>query len=405
VYGALHCPAPLPSPGLLAQIARQFTPRVEATGPSPVLLDLSGLSRVWPEPADLGQALHDAATGQGIAAHVALASSRITALLVARARPGVTLVPPGAEARTLAPLPLALLDASEEHLQILTRWGVRTLGDLAALPPGGLAARLGAEGIRLVRSSRGEDAIPLSPTVEAEIFDLGLDLEWPVEGLEPVSFLLSRLLDPLMTTLASRARSALAVGLSLRLADGSYQHRTLLLLELESNPPRDAIVGLAVRAEPTPPRVTQYSLFDPAEPAPEALAELLAGLRDWAADGRVGSARLIDTHRPGAFAVSSFTPGRVVLGSQPSAPHLALRAYRPALLADVAVQQGVPVYVSASGLRGRIIERAGPWRASGDWWDVAWSREEWEVALEGGSLFRIFRDTLAGEWFVEAELD
>ena len=46
-----------------------------------------------------------------------------------------------------------------------------------------------------------------------------------------------------------------------------------------------------------------------------------------------------------------------------------------------------------------------PWRASGDWWDVAWSREEWDVALAAGGLYRIFRDRLRDEWFVEGELD
>jgi hypothetical protein len=50
------------------------------------------------------------------------------------------------------------------------------------------------------------------------------------------------------------------------------------------------------------------------------------------------------------------------------------------------------------------VERAGPWRVSGDWWDVAWSREEWDVALAAG-VYRIFRDRLREAWFVEGELD
>jgi protein ImuB len=91
---------------------------------------------------------------------------------------------------------------------------------------------------------------------------------------------------------------------------------------------------------------------------------------------------------------------------------VALRAFRPPLLAHVAVKDGAPAFVSAPGVRGAVTACAGPWRASGDWWDVAFSREEWDVALapragRGSSdgVFRIFLDRLRGEWFVEGELD
>jgi protein ImuB len=84
---------------------------------------------------------------------------------------------------------------------------------------------------------------------------------------------------------------------------------------------------------------------------------------------------------------------------------VALRVFRPPLPVRVDLQHGVPAFVSASGVRGAIVERAGPWRASGDWWDVAWSREEWDVRLESGALYRIFRDGLRESWFVEGELD
>ena len=52
-----------------------------------------------------------------------------------------------------------------------------------------------------------------------------------------------------------------------------------------------------------------------------------------------------------------------------------------------------------------IITSYWPWRASGDWWDCAYSREEWDVALGGASAFRIFLDRLRGQWYVEGELD
>jgi protein ImuB len=71
----------------------------------------------------------------------------------------------------------------------------------------------------------------------------------------------------------------------------------------------------------------------------------------------------------------------------------------------VLTKAGVPSFVSAPGVRGAVASAAGPWRASGDWWDHAYSREEWDVALVGASAFRVFLDRLRGQWYVEGELD
>jgi protein ImuB len=134
----------------------------------------------------------------------------------------------------------------------------------------------------------------------------------------------------------------------------------------------------------------------------------MARLHAWTAAGRGGAPQLVDTHRPGAFAVSTFSPKPLPQGRReeaPIPPRMALRAFRPPRLAHVLVKGGAPVFVSAPGVRGAVAASAGPWRASGDWWDVAWSREEWDVALAGIGVFRLFLDRLREEWFVEGELD
>jgi protein ImuB len=421
VFGGLHATEPLPSPEALLVLGRQFTPRVEARGPTPVLLDLAGLGRAWRTPHELGQALLAAARARSLAPNVALAHSRVAALIVARGRLGLTVVPAGDEARTLAPLPLALLDLPPEREELLRRWGLRTLGELAALPAAGLAERFGEDAARLRRLARGEDALPLVPTPFPHAFEMSLELDWPVDGLEPLSFLLARVLEPLCASLAARGRRAAAMTLELGLASGARvtrslrpaapsveprTWRTLLLLELETHPLEDAIQRLALSAEPTPARVVQFSLFDPAQPSPERLAETLARLQAWSAAGRGGAATLVDTHRPGAFAMTTFAPGPVSTraGGVAAVPRVALRVFRPPLSAEVACHGGAPVFVAAPGVRGRVLGHAGPWRVSGDWWDVAYSREEWDVALETG-LYRIFRDRLREAWFVEGELD
>jgi protein ImuB len=431
MFGCLHSSSPLPSEESLLDLAKEFTPRVEAHAPTPVLLDLSGLGRLWPDPAVLGQAIRTRGQASGLELNVALAGTRTAALVLARGRPGLTVVPPGDEAAALVPLPLDLLDLEPDVHALLQRWGLHCLGDLAALPAASLAERLGPAGPRLRRRARGEDEAPLVATPAPERFEMTLDLEWPVDGLEPLSFLLARVLDPLCAHLGARGRRAAGMGLDLRLVDGSFHRRalrpaapsadprtwrTLLLLDLEVHPPRDAIQALTVRAEPTPSRPVQFSLLDPAQPSPEKLAETMARLHEWTKDGRSGTPELLDTHRPGAFAIGTFAPGPVAHAPRPgarpappapfgpSSPRVALRVFRPPLPAEVVVREGAPAFVSAAGMHGAVVDRAGPWRASGDWWDVAYSREEWDVALVAG-VYRIYRDRLRGSWFVEGELD
>ena len=384
-----------------------------------MLLDLHGLGRLWPTPAELGQALLAATHARSIEARAALAHARTVALVIACARPGLTIVPPGGEAAALAPLPLSLLQLPREREEVLRRWGLRTIGDLARLPVKGLSERFGPEGPRLVRLARGEDAGAFVRTSAPERFETTLDLDWPVDGLEPLAFLLARVLEPLCEALAARGRKAAALTLELGLVDGTMHvrrlapaapsgeprtWRTLLLLDLEVHPPCDAIVRITVRAEPVETRGAQFSLLDPALPSPERLAETMARLVAWTQDGRGGAVQLVDTHRPGAFVVSTFAPGPVPAPAASAVPRLALRAFRPPRPAQVSVKDGRPAFVSASGVRGPVADCAGPWRASGDWWDVAWSRDEWDVALSRG-LYRLFYDRLREAWFIEGELD
>ncbi len=48
----------------------------------------------------------------------------------------------------------------------------------------------------------------------------------------------------------------------------------------------------------------------------------------------------------------------------------------------------------------------GPWRTSGDWWrDDAWNRDEWDVALDSGGVYRIYQENDSGRWFLEGSYD
>jgi hypothetical protein len=164
--------------------------------------------------------------------------------------------------------------------------------------------------------ARGEDQRPLIPSVPEERFEQSLELEWPIDGLEPLSFVLGRLMEPLSTHLQMRDRGAAVLHVRLRLVDKTLHERslelpapmreartlrTLALLDLESNPPAAAIDCVTVAVDPTPARVVQYSLLTRPLPTPETLSTLTARLNALMGETRVGSPVAVDSWQPGAF--------------------------------------------------------------------------------------------------------
>jgi protein ImuB len=53
-----------------------------------------------------------------------------------------------------------------------------------------------------------------------------------------------------------------------------------------------------------------------------------------------------------------------------------------------------------------MVMAKGPWRASGEWWrQDAWNRDEWDLALESGGVYRMFQEIDSGRWFLEGTYD
>ncbi len=206
-------------------------------------------------------------------------------------------------------------------LEILTKWGIRSLGALTALSGPEIHERFGERGALWQTLARGGDIRPMVPWVDEVPFEAALELEWPIEGLEPLSFVLARLLEPLAERLERADRGAAVMYTSLRLTSRSVftrtlqlpapmrdpkTLRTLILLDLESHPPDAPIDIVRVLVEPTPARVLQWTLLERARPAPEQVTTLLARLSALMGANHVGSPTLVDTWRPGAFAMSDF---------------------------------------------------------------------------------------------------
>ncbi|MBW8865811.1 MAG: hypothetical protein JF610_00510 [Acidobacteria bacterium] len=480
LYACLYRPPagdqPADGADTLAPVAREFSPRFECHGADLVTIDISGLDRLIGPPPTIGEELRRAIAARGIRAHIAVAATRTAALVVALARPGVTIVERGGEADALAPIHIGILEkiphendrvpaaaarlkgspsssssASEDReafsraIAAFTRWGLKTLGELAALPPADLAARTGKHAVAWQATARGEDTRPLIPTLDEERFDATLELEWPIDELEPLSFVLTRLLEPLSTRLERRDRGAAVLHILLRLVTREVcarrlelptpmrdvrTLRTLALLDLESHPPGAGIDRVTIVIDPTPGRVVQHTLFTRAQPTPEQVSTLLARLGALMGPDRFGAPAVVDSYRPGAFAMAPFSTDhdgpRRAAPSGPAAVEQdltsALRRCRQPVPARVAVADGRPVRVTTDrrGFAGGAVTRcAGPWRTSGDWWSdrpgrsgvsgrpggSAWNRDEWDVSLSDGAVYRVFRDRDTDAWFVDAIVD
>jgi protein ImuB len=442
LYAALHeaTGTGTPSSDRLVAIARDFSPRIERHPGGTVVLDVSGLERLFGNAASIGGHLAHAG-----AARVGIATSQTAALLLARAFEGVR-VAPGDPAVSLREIPLLVLEQliaeraaaavrprPVRGFDVLRRWGLTTVGELAALPAGALSARLGAEGIAVQRLARGVDLRPLVPDPGVRRFIETCELEWPIDTLEPLSFVFARLLDPLAAALEQADRGAIALRLQLRLTDRTVCSRTLalpvamrdprvlrtlLLLDLESHPPGAAVDVVTLEADPAPGRVVQYSLLERPVPSPETLATLMARLGALAGETRCGSPQILDTHGPDGWTLVPVafddrrrpTDGTVAARPVPmAAPPLVLRRFRPPIAIRVTVERGRParVAIDRRGMPGGVVqEAAGPWRASGGWWQLQrWNRDEWDVALDGGAVCRLFQDRETGQWFADGVYD
>jgi protein ImuB len=418
MYACLHGPGNLE---LLVDCARGFSPHVEENPPDTVVFDVRGLEPLYGPPEALAQEIERRV---GVPANVAIAPNPDAAFHAARGFRGITVIGPGQESAALAKLPLNLLGGSSETAELLYLWGIRTFGDFAKLPPLGVAARLGEEGVELQRLACGHGYRQLRELVDPLEFEAEMELEYPVELLEPLAFILSRLLSDICGRLEARAMATNEVRLRLTLETG-LPHETslrlpvpmldqkafvrMLQLDLNGRPPAAPVVKVHLAAQPVKPQRTQHGLFVPSSPEPEKLELTVARVKHLVGQDRVGTPEISNTHRPDAFVMRGFAPRPGVVMEKPECPalpRLCLRRFRPARYAQILVVNQQPVRVASPTVNGRVVMAKGPWRTSGEWWrEDAWNRDEWDVALEGGALYRLYRETDSGRWFVEGSYD
>ena len=435
----------------LLDAAWSVSPRVEDTAIDTVLIDLAGLTTLFRSYENIAQQIKFRCSALGLDVHVAISTNVETARVLARAFPGPTIVPDGQETASLKALPVALLSPAVELAEVFRQWGVTTCGSLAALPVLSLSECVGQEGVRLHGIASGKGNRSLSIAEPAHLFEETLELDDAVEELEPLSFLLGRLLDQLCARLSSRALAVRTIQLQLDLEprfenafDSSREflrkiklpetfHCSLVLprpvedaklllkllrLRLEANPPKAPIQKLRMRAEPDRPTALQGGLFLPAIPDPDKLELTLARIAAVVGESNVGSPELLDSHHPDAFRMQKFSVPSPASSFNLSVPEeaadskISFRSVRPPLPANVTFQGGRPIRISFQGKRWNVLQASGPWRASGQWWEEHnWQEDAWDLELDlagrtpARAVYCIVFDSLQKKWFVRGSYD
>jgi protein ImuB len=461
----------LPAKVSLVEFAYAFSPLVEETAPDTVVLDVEGCELRFGSHYELAieiskQAKLEEPAGVGGKVNVALAANPDAAIYAAKYFKGITFISPGEELNALGELPIENListkskvqsprskvkdkkgertldlgpwtldDAKiEETFTTLRLWGVRTFKEFAELPVAGVSERLGQDGLKLRELASGKTNRHLKLRQAAPEFRNAIELEYPIAELEPLSFILARLLNQICANLNAYALATNALQVELKLEQGSTHeiklnlpypmrdHKVflkLLLLDTEMHPPPAAVVGVSINCEPVKPRVLQTGLFIPLAPEPEKLELMLARLAKLVGAENIGSPELLDTHRPDAFRVKRFelkeakrrkrnkqqkanSKQQSAVSVQPGNPQseicnqqsLGFRVFRPPLRALVQAEGGCPREISAwnknRSVHGKVVGVAGPWRTSGEWWRTdRWARDEWDVAIEASGQWAV----------------
>ena len=352
----------------------------------------------------------------------------------------------------------------QEIFQVLHKWGIHTVGQLAALDKEQLGARLGPEAIRMWERANGRSSRLLKLIRPPESFEESFEFEREIETAEPLLFMLRRFLEQLTMRLAAIYLVAKELKLRIMFANShEVFHRTdssdrrnqsavpgkqsykrifkipqptndvdllfrMLQTHLENFRSEHPIVAVALSAEPIKPAGEQFGLFETTLRNPHRLSETLARLTALVGSNRIGTPVLEETHRPDAFRMQPFLWAAVSASSvvarakedvsggenRESGSDLhavrtahvtaALRRFRPAISASVLQEANTPAHVRAAAISGKIIQQRGPYLLSGNWWsEKFWSRAEWDLQLQNGELVRCHESE--GTWKVDGIYD
>ncbi len=202
----------------------RFCPGVEAVEPGVCAFGARGPARYFGGETALARQVIAAVTDLGLQARAGVADGLFAARLAARGPGQVRVIPPGGSAEFLARHPVSVL-ADQDLAGLLTRLGLRTLGDLAALAFADVAGRFGAAGEAAHRLASGQGFLPLAVRPPAEDLSVACEFDPPEALAEPVVFAAKALAERMHEGLSARGLSCVRVQVRASWADGRESRR------------------------------------------------------------------------------------------------------------------------------------------------------------------------------------
>jgi protein ImuB len=419
----------------LAHRLMRFTPEVEPSIDEPGVfwLNGAGLQRLYSSVPKWAYAIHNDLRAQKFAASLAVGFTRFGSYAVAKAKEGITVFrDPGEERGAAEKVLLNRLNIEPKFRDMLFKLGIKTVGDLLKLPPGGLRERFGKDAHRLYRMAAGDLWTPLEPrapdepAVEKHILD---DAE---DSTTRLLFLIKQLLHPLLATLAQRHQALVALWMSLLVDRNGWlkeplrpavptldaaQILDLVRLRLESLQLAAGVVEIELRAETCAATREQLRLFaeKPTRDL-DAANRALARLRAEFGEQSVVSAKLTDGHLPEArFAWEPLTRlklprndlnGLNDLNVLNSSKVLVRRVFaKPQRLAGGPYHSHEDGWLILGPKYGSIDKLTGPYVFSGGWWNREIQREYYYAETRRGDFLWLYYDRVRRRWFLQGAIE
>ena len=409
----------------------RFTPEVEPSAQEPGVfwLNGAGLERLYASPQQWAYAIHKDLRTQGFTVNLAVGFTRFGAYAVAKAKEGITVfADPIEERRAAHAVPLNRLNIEPAFRDMLFKLGIKTIGGLLSLPPGGLRERFGKEAHRLYRMAADDLWTPLEPRAPDEPVLQKYILDDPEDDTTRLLFLIKQLLHPLLAALARRYQALVVLWLSLLVDRNGWlkeplrpaaptldavQILDLVRLRLESLQLAAGVIEIELRAESCAATSEQLRLFieGPSRDL-DAANRALARLRAEFGDESVVCAKLTDGHLPEAKftwePISRVKLPQNVLNSLNSlAAKVLVRriAAKPLRLAGGPYHSHEDGWLILGPKHGSIDKLTGPYVFAGGWWNREIQREYYYAETRAGDLLWLYYDRVRRRWFLQGTVE